>query len=51
MDVQWAILGTGEPYYHEALGQLSREFPFRIAARLEFRDRLAVLRKPPKGGQ
>jgi len=41
MDVQWAILGTGEPYYHEALGQLSREFPFRIAARLEFSDPLA----------
>src|SRR4029079_1048001 len=41
MDVQWAILGTGEPYYHEAIGQLSREFPFRIAARLEFSDELA----------
>jgi starch synthase len=41
MDVQWAILGTGEPYYHEVLGQLSREFPFRIAARLEFSDPLA----------
>jgi len=41
MDVQWAILGTGEPYYHEALSQLSREFPFRIAARLEFSDPLA----------
>ena len=41
MDVQWAILGTGEPYYHEALGQLSREFPFRIAARLEFSDPMA----------
>jgi len=41
MDVQWAILGTGEPYYHELLGQLSREFPFRVAARLEFSDELA----------
>jgi starch synthase len=41
MDVQWAILGTGEPYYHEALGQLSREFPFRVAARLEFSEELA----------
>ena len=41
MDVQWVILGTGEPYYHEALGQLSREFPNRIAARLEFNDPLA----------
>jgi starch synthase len=41
MDVQWAILGTGEPYYHEALSQLSREFPFRIAARLDFSEELA----------
>jgi starch synthase len=41
MDVQWVILGTGEPYYHEVLGQLSREFPNRIAARLEFNDPLA----------
>jgi starch synthase len=41
MDVQWAILGTGEPYYHDVLGQLSREFPNRVAARLEFSDPLA----------
>jgi starch synthase len=41
MDVQWAVLGTGEPFYHEAIGQLAREFPNRIAARLEFNDPLA----------
>lgn len=41
MDVQWAILGTGEPFYHDALGQLARDFPQRIAARLEFSDDLA----------
>jgi starch synthase len=41
MDVQWAILGTGEPFYHDALGQLAREYPHRIAARLEFSDPLA----------
>jgi starch synthase len=41
MDVQWAILGTGEPYYQESLGQLAGEFPHRIAARLEFSDPLA----------
>jgi len=41
MDVQWVILGTGEPYYHDTLGQLAREFPNRIAARLEFSDPLA----------
>jgi starch synthase len=41
MDAQWVILGTGEPYYHEVLGQMSREFPNRVAARLEFSDPLA----------
>jgi starch synthase len=41
MDVQWVILGTGEPIYHEKIGQLAREFPNRIAARLEFSDPLA----------
>jgi starch synthase len=41
MDVQWAILGTGEPYYHEALDALCREFPGRVAVRLEFNDPLA----------
>src|SRR5205823_9949855 len=35
------ILGTGEPYFHEALSALSREFPNRVAARLEFSDPLA----------
>ncbi len=41
MDVQWVILGTGEPYYHDTLGSLAREFPYRIAARLEFSEELA----------
>jgi starch synthase len=41
MDVQWVVLGTGEPYYHEVLGQLTQEFPNRIAVRLEFNDALA----------
>jgi starch synthase len=41
MDVQWVILGTGEPVYHEKIGQLAAEFPNRIAARLEFSDPLA----------
>ncbi len=40
-DAQWIILGTGEPKYHEALTQLAREFPDRIAVRLEFSDELA----------
>ena len=41
MDVQWVVLGTGEPFYHDALGHLARDFPQRIAARLEFSDPLA----------
>jgi len=41
MDVQWAILGAGEPYYHDALGQVAREYPNRVAAQLEFSDPLA----------
>lgn len=41
MDVQWAILGTGEPYYHDLLGELSRNHPQKVAARLEFSDPLA----------
>jgi len=41
MDVQWAILGTGEPFYHDALGQVAREYPNRVAAQLEFSDPLA----------
>jgi starch synthase len=41
MDVQWVVLGSGEPYYQEVLSQLAREFPNRIAARLEFNDPLA----------
>jgi starch synthase len=41
MDVQWVILGTGEHFYHEALSQLARDFPQRIAVRLEFSDALA----------
>jgi starch synthase len=41
MDVQWAILGTGEPFYHDVLGELSRHHPQRVALRLEFSDPLA----------
>ena len=29
MDVQWVILGTGEPQYHDLLGELSRNHPAR----------------------
>jgi starch synthase len=40
-DVQWVILGTGEPKYHEALSSLAKEHPQKIAVRLEFSDELA----------
>jgi len=41
VDVQWLILGTGEPKFHEALRKLADEFPQRIRVRLEFSDELA----------
>ena len=42
-DVQWAVLGTGEPQYHELLQTLSAEHPDKVAVRLEFSDRWAHL--------
>jgi starch synthase len=41
VDVQWAILGTGEPKYHQVLAALAQEHPQRVAVRLEFSDELA----------
>jgi starch synthase len=41
VDAQWVILGTGEPKYHEILSSLAKEYPERIAVRLEFSDELA----------
>jgi starch synthase len=43
VDVQWVILGTGEPVYHELLAALAREFPNRIGMKLEFSEKLAHL--------
>jgi len=40
-DVQWAILGTGEPKYHRLFETLAQRFPQKVAARLEFSNRLA----------
>ncbi len=40
-DVQWVILGTGEPKYHQVLSQLAAEHPQRVAVRLEFSNELA----------
>jgi starch synthase len=41
VDVQWAILGTGEAKYHDMLGQLAREFPHRVGLRLDFNEGLS----------
>ncbi len=40
-NVQWVILGTGEPRYHHLLGQLAAAHPGKIAVRLEFSNELA----------
>ncbi len=40
-DVQWAILGTGQPKYHKLLEGLSQRFPQKVAVRLEFSNPLA----------
>jgi starch synthase len=38
---QWAILGTGEPRYHDAMRQLADRHPSKIAAKLQFSNALA----------
>ena len=40
-NVQWVVLGTGEPKYHQLFQQLSAQHPGRISARLEFSNPLA----------
>ena len=40
-DVQWAILGTGEPEYHKALEKLAERFPGKVGLRLDFSTPLA----------
>jgi starch synthase len=40
-DVQWAILGTGQPKYHRLLESLSQRYPDRVGLRLEFSNPLA----------
>ena len=39
--VQWVILGTGDPKYHQVLGKLAAERPDKVAVRLEFSNELA----------
>ena len=40
-EVQWAILGTGQPKYHKLFESLAQRYPDKIAARLEFSNSLA----------
>ncbi len=40
-DVQWVILGTGEPGYHELFARLAQQHPHKVAVRLEFSNSLA----------
>ena len=41
VDVQFAVLGTGDPDYHAVLASLNRQYPSRLSARLEFSTSLA----------
>jgi starch synthase len=40
-DVQWAILGTGQPKYQKFLETMAERFPRQVAARLKFANGLA----------
>ena len=39
--IQWVILGTGDPHYHELLAGLAQRRPDRVAVRLGFSNELA----------
>jgi starch synthase len=41
INVQWVILGTGQPKYHRLFETLAQRFPQKIAVRLEFSNPLA----------
>lgn len=40
-DVQWVVLGTGDPKFEEFIRQLAAEYPYRLSARLQFSEALA----------
>ena len=40
-ELQWVILGTGQPKYHRLLETLAERFPNKVAVRLEFSNPLA----------
>jgi starch synthase len=39
--VQWVVLGTGQPEYHQALSKLHRAFPDKLSVELGFSNNLA----------
>ena len=39
--VQWVILGTGDPRYHDLLNDLAQRHPDRVAVRIGFSNELA----------
>ena len=43
MDLQYILLGTGDPKYHRLFEQIKRKYPDRIAINLRFDNRLAHL--------
>lgn len=40
-DLQWVVLGKGEPKYHRLFSELAQRYPDKVAVRLEFSDALA----------
>jgi starch synthase len=40
-DLQWVLLGTGDPKYHELFAALAQHYPQKVVARLAFSDSLA----------
>jgi starch synthase len=40
-NVQWVILGTGEPHYHQLFTDLAQKYPDKLAVRLTFSNELA----------
>jgi len=41
LDIQFALLGTGEPYYHELLSGIARQHPEKMGVVLDFDNALA----------
>ncbi len=40
-NIQWVILGTGEPVYHQLFSDLAKQYPEKVAVRLGFSEDLA----------